>query len=255
MKHEKHYSAGYLTDTGDFLKQLKMDSYSSFAEIEQGVLLDLGCGVGLDVINLATMLGNSVQVIGIDHDPDLIGKARESGAGLTNVEFLNQEIYQLEFEEGTIFGVRLERVIQHLIRPNDLFREVYRVLRVGHPVVIIETIWNDLNFYTKHSCIEQKIRHYLTNHKVNNGFSGNRLAFDLIENGFKEPELQIYSMVVRSKEEADRYLYLDRILEEMLSIGELSNEEVLTFNNDLILADQMGFFICSINIIIARAVK
>lgn len=251
----KHYGAGYLQDTGDFLKQLKIASYSPFATVQEGSIADLGCGTGMDAINLASMLGTHIQVYGIDHDESLIEHAKTSGTAINNVHFKQGEITKLDFEDDSLSGVRMERVIQHLTNPQLMFQEVYRMLRKEQPLVIVETIWNSLTFYTKHVDIEAKICHYLTEEKVNNGWAGNKLTSDLLSNGFQQVQLQTFCMVTHSKEEANRYLFLDKILLEMFDKGKLSQTELATFQQTLDEADRAGCFLVSMNLVLAQAKK
>lgn len=251
----KHYGAGYLQDTGDFLKQLKIQSYSPFTTIKEGLLADLGCGTGMDAINLANMLGSEVRVIGVDHDAKLIDHAKAGSDGISNVNFVQGEVYQLDFEDEEVSGVRMERLVQHLTDPQKMFREVYRILGKGQPVVIVETIWNSLTFYTQHVSIEAKICHYLTEEKVNNGWAGNKLTADLLANGFQDVKLQTFCMVTRSKEEANRYLFLDSILLEMFEKGKLSQAEFDEFQQTLKHLDETGCFLVSMNLVIALAKK
>ena len=251
----KHYGAGYLQDTGDFLKQLKIHSYSPFHTIKGGLVTDLGCGTGMDAINLANMLGSAVQIVGVDHDAALIEHAKSSSKDIPNVRFVQGEVYQLDFEDESVSGVRMERLVQHLTAPQDMFREVYRVLRKEQPLVIVETIWNSLTFYTQHVNIETKICHYLTEEKVNNGWAGNKLTADLLANGFQQVQLQTFNMVARSREEANRYLFLDRILLEMFEKGKLSQAEYDAFQLTLNQLDESGCFLVSMNLVIAQAEK
>ncbi|WP_343562694.1 methyltransferase domain-containing protein [Sphingobacterium sp.] len=251
----KHYGAGYLQDTGDFLKQLKIHSYSPFNTIKEGLVADLGCGTGMDAINLANMLGSAVQVVGVDHDAALIDHAKSGSKDSSNVRFVQGEVYQLDFEDESVSGVRMERLVQHLTAPQDMFREVYRILSKGQPLVIVETIWNSLTFYTQHVNIEAKICHYLTDEKVNNGWAGNKLTTDLLANGFQQVQLQTFNMVTRSREEANRYLFLDRILLEMFEKGKLSQAEYDAFQLTLNQLDESGCFLVSMNLVIAQAEK
>ncbi|WP_104384810.1 methyltransferase domain-containing protein [Sphingobacterium sp. HMA12] len=251
----KHYGAGYLQDTGDFLKQLKIHSYSPFSTIKEGLVAELGCGTGMDAINLANMLGSDVQVVGVDHDAKLIDHAKSGSDGISNVNFVQGEVYQLGFEDEAVSGVRMERLVQHLTDPQKMFREVYRILGKGQPVVIVETIWNSLTFYTQHVGIEAKICHYLTEEKVNNGWAGNKLTADLLANGFQDVQLQTFCMVTRSKEEANRYLFLDRILLEMFEKDKLSQAEYDDFQKTLKQLDETGCFLVSMNLVIALAKK
>lgn len=255
MTDTKHYGAAYLSDTGDFLKHIKIQSYQPLTHVQAGVILDLGCGTGMDAINIADMLKGRADVVGVDHDAALIEKAMADAADRENLRFIKGEAHQLFMEDQSVAGVRMERVVQHLIEPDQTFAEVHRVLQAEAPFVVVETIWNSLNLYSGMVDTEQKIRDYLVHTKVNNGFAGNTLTTDLARHAFKNISIDTYCMVAHSLDEANRYLFLQRILSEMSEKGVLTDEEVAEFSNGLHMADQGGYFITSMNIVIAKAMK
>jgi SAM-dependent methyltransferase len=53
------------------------------------VVVDLGCGGGLDVLLAAPKVGQSGRAVGIDMTPEMVERAKvnASGAGVSNVEF------------------------------------------------------------------------------------------------------------------------------------------------------------------------
>ena len=79
---EKHYNSAYLSDTMRLLQGVKTKSYTFFESVtDDGTLVDLGCGTGQDVLNMArTFLGNNLRFIGIDHDANMIAKDKEPTA-------------------------------------------------------------------------------------------------------------------------------------------------------------------------------
>ncbi|MFD1770817.1 methyltransferase domain-containing protein [Sphingobacterium suaedae] len=251
----KHYGASYLIDTGDFLKQLKTQSYAAFSGIKNGTVADLGCGTGMDAANLARILGNNVHVVGVDHDAKLIEHAKSTSEELENLAFIQGEVGELEFEAASLAGVRMERVVQHLRNPDQMFTEVRRVLQDGAPIVIVETIWNSLTFYSSQIETEAKICHYLTTEKVNNGWAGNRLTADLLAHGFQDIRLYSAHMTVRSKDEANRYMFLNSILVEMVEKQKLSAKEMDDFQEALTMTDEAGCFLASMNLVLAEAKK
>lgn len=252
---EKHYSAGYLESTGDFLRKLKIHSYTPFSKITEGTVLDLGCGTGIDAVNLAGTLGSGVNVVGIDHDPALLAKATESAVDVPNVRFEQGEATQLPFADGALAGLRAERLVQHLPEPDLAFQEMYRVLAKGQPIAIVETVWSSLMFYTRHIEIDQKISHFLTTRKVKNGWAAQRLTHSLSTNGFSNVRLETFCMVGRSLDDAHQYLWIGPILDEMAANNYLTKEEFDVFLGTLTDADANGHFLCSMNLVMATAVK
>src|ERR1700694_5398519 len=98
----KHYNINYLEDTGRFLKTLKEYSYRPFAKINQGTVIDLGCGTGSDVSNLGKLLGEQVRIVGIDHDETMLNKGRSSFIDQNNLQFLLSEAHVIPFEDETV---------------------------------------------------------------------------------------------------------------------------------------------------------
>src|SRR6516165_29651 len=63
---------------------------TAFARLRPGeVVVDLGCGGGLDVLLAAPKVGPNGKAIGIDMTPEMIDRARRNAQkqGLANVEF------------------------------------------------------------------------------------------------------------------------------------------------------------------------
>jgi ubiquinone/menaquinone biosynthesis C-methylase UbiE len=102
------------------------------------VVVDLGCGGGLDVLLAAPKVGASGRVIGIDMTPEMIARARKSAArqGVTNVEFHLATIDHLPLPDASVDCIISNCVIN--LAPDKLavFREMYRVLKLGGRLAI-----------------------------------------------------------------------------------------------------------------------
>ncbi len=252
---EKHYNIHYLEGTALVLKNIKENSYKPFAGIEEGFILDLGCGPGIDAINIAKILGQQVKVTGIDHDPVMIDKAKASAQVVPNVDFILSEAYPVPFDDQSVDGARAERLLQHLKEPAALVAEAYRVLRPGSPFVIVETDWSSLSFYNADISTAKKVNDYLTGRKVNNGAVARETSNLLKGSHFKNISLEVYPFVVRSFQEIFTYLLIDQSLTEMKDKGYMTEDEHAAFIKDLEEAEASGYFVCTINLIIASAVK
>jgi len=252
---QKHYNISYLEDTAQLLKELKEHSYRPFRHITGGHIADLGCGTGIDAISMAQLLGEAVSVTGLDHDPAMIGKARESAGSIPNVAFLLSETDPLPFQTGALSGVRAERLFQHLPAPEKTIAEINRVTTPGAPLVIVETDWSSLSFYNGGSPAEANIVRYLTEVKVNNGLAAKKLPLYLELGGFRQIRIELYPLVLGTLKEAFSYLWIDRIVKEMAEMNYISAEEQEAFMNDLERRDRAGYFACSINMVIASCIK
>ena len=252
---EKHYDINYLQNSRRLLLNLKERSYVLFKDVTQGTMVDLGCGAGKDVIELAKQNGPGVKVTGVDHDPVMIEQGKTDSKDIDNVSFILSEAFPLPFEDNSLTGLRTERVIQHLKAPEQVIGEVHRILAPGSPFVIIETDWHSLAFFTEFIDIEKKINAYLTDVKVNNGFASRKLTSYLKKQSFNNIKAEIHPIVVSTLQEANDYFWIEKMVKEALEKGYITEKEYTDFYTALQTADENGYFAASINMIVAWATK
>ena len=97
------------------------------------VVVDLGCGGGLDVLLAARKVGPSGRAIGVDMTPAMLDLARAnaSKAGLANVEFHLATIDALPLADASADVVISNCVINLATDKPAVFREIARVLKPG----------------------------------------------------------------------------------------------------------------------------
>ena len=96
-------------------------------------VLDLGSGAGTDSLVAAQMVGPQGSVTGIDMTPEMLEKARASATamGADNVRFVEGEVEQLPFADGS-FDVVISNGVIDLVPDKDaVFGELFRVLAPG----------------------------------------------------------------------------------------------------------------------------
>lgn len=254
---EKHYNASYLVDTVEILGQLKYNSYRHFESLsENSTVLDLGCGTGQDVINMATFFEKrKFSFIGVDHDPSIIQNNNSTNLKQDNIKFLISDALSLPFSDSEIDGVRMERLVQHISETSKLFCEVYRVMNNEGVLIIMESDWRSLSFYNGDTSTMNKIVSYLVSTKIKNGNAAQLLTSDLKRSNFKNIKLDVYPFVLKSYNEACKYLWMDKMLGEMLELQIIDQSEHDNFVQHQIEADKLNCFACTMNIVIATAIK
>lgn len=97
------------------------------------VVVDLGCGGGLDVLLAAQKVGPAGRAVGIDMTPQMLERARRNAAraGAANAEFHHATIDKLPLPDGTVDCVISNCVINLAPDKRAVFREISRVLRPG----------------------------------------------------------------------------------------------------------------------------
>lgn len=102
-------------------------------------VLDLACGPGFTACELAKVVGKG-QVTGVDINEELIAtahQARES-EGVENVSFQLGNLYDLNLPENTFDFVYARFVLQHLEKPEIALSNVWKVLKPGGVLCILD---------------------------------------------------------------------------------------------------------------------
>jgi SAM-dependent methyltransferase len=104
----------------------------ALGELRAGeVVLDLGCGAGMDSLLAARRVGPTGRVIGVDLTGPMVEKARANAlaAGIGNIEFHLGEADHLPVDDGSV-DVVISNGVFNLCRDKpSVLAEVFRVLR------------------------------------------------------------------------------------------------------------------------------
>src|SRR5882724_7972174 len=107
---------------------------TAFAHLKPGeVVVDLGCGGGLDIFLASPKVGPEGRAIGIDMTPEMIERARRNAdkGEFTNVEFHLSTIDKLPLADNSVDCVISNCVINLAADKQAVFREIARVLKPG----------------------------------------------------------------------------------------------------------------------------
>lgn len=120
---------------------IRRDALEAVGLSEGEALLDIGCGTGTLALQACDIVREAGRVVGVDASPEMIAVARKKVArqGRT-VDLRVAAAEALPFAEAEFDRVVSTFVFHHL--PNDLrrdvLREVYRVVRPGGRVAIVD---------------------------------------------------------------------------------------------------------------------
>ncbi len=106
------------------------------------IVLDVGCGAGIDALIAATRVGASGRVIGVDMTPAMLERARHHAAmiGLGSVEFREGLMEALPLPDATVDVVVCNGVLNLSTRKSRALAEMHRVVRPGGRLALADLV-------------------------------------------------------------------------------------------------------------------
>lgn len=103
------------------------------------VVLEAGCGIGSQTLTLARR-SPGARFISIDRSAESLDIARHriAAAGLTNVEFRQENIFALPFAPASFDHVFVCFVLEHLGQPREALQILKALIKPGGTITVIE---------------------------------------------------------------------------------------------------------------------
>jgi len=109
------------------------------------VVLDVGCGAGIDTLLAARQVGASGRVLALDMTPAMLEHTRRHAAivGAANVEVHEGLMEALPFADASVDVVVSNGVLNLSTRKSRALAEMHRVLRAGGRVALADLVLVD----------------------------------------------------------------------------------------------------------------
>jgi len=187
----------YLQQAARIFAPIKQQSYAKMQLKPGDVVLDAGCGPGIDAFALVEIVTSTGQVIGIDHDRKMLDQANQQAREMAiddRLHFQQADVCNLPFSDNHFNSCRSERLFMHLHHPGKALREIARVTKPGGRVVIVDTDWGSLSIDITMPEMERILFQYRIDKIINNGYSGRSLHRLFQENHFSDINIEVFPL-------------------------------------------------------------
>lgn len=225
-----------------FFQDYKEASFRLLKIKEGFSILDVGCGLGFDVISMGRMVGSSGRVVGLDFSKTVISEARSRSQGLgLPVEFVQGDAQNLEFQDGAFDCARVDRALQHISDPARALREMARVVKRGGTVMAFEPDWGTFAVSSADREVTRKVLNLFCD-SFRSGWIGRQLPAHFHDCGLEEVSVEPRALMITDFKLADRIWDLSRNAGLAQSRGLISEVEANCWISELKDLDAKGSF-------------
>jgi SAM-dependent methyltransferase len=241
----------YLDQAAGHFRPLKVFTHSLLRLRPGERILDVGCGCGDDLRELATLVTPNGCAVGIDSSQAMIDEARQRNAGCElPLQFERGDAGQLRWRADYFDACRADRVFQHLPDPERALNEMLRVLKPGGRVLIVDRDWGMVAV----DASDVETTRVILNRAcagISNGWMGRGLGGLFKKAGVIHAEVQTKSIPINSFAVADTLLDLRMVRDHAIAEGLVSQEVAAKWLDDLLERDAASRFFATLTLYIA----
>ena len=126
-----------------FGERFHLAALPAFAD-PQWTVGDLGCGTGQMTAALAPFVA---RVLAVDASAAMLQAAKKRLQAFNNVELRRGELEALPIDDGRLDAATLALVLHHLSEPERALTDVWRVLKAGGRLLIVDMLPHDRESY------------------------------------------------------------------------------------------------------------
>ncbi|MBO8200840.1 methyltransferase domain-containing protein [Streptomyces smyrnaeus] len=168
--------------------RLRARSYELLSLVPGSTVVDIGCGAGRAVAELAE---RGIHAVGVDPDPVMLTAARERWAA---TEFREAGAENLPFADGSVRGYRADKVFHVLREPGRAMAEARRVLAPGGRAVLVGQDWDAIMIDSDDAALTRTIVHARAD-LLGTPRAGRQYRNLLLDSGFDDVTVEVHTIV------------------------------------------------------------
>jgi SAM-dependent methyltransferase len=231
----------------EFFRRYKAGSWGALRIAPNDLVLDVACGLGFDVIELAQR-HSAARFVGVDIGEGFLEIARERAKGLANAEFVRCDSGRLSFAARTFSAARIDRALQHIAQPEATVADMARVVALGGRLVAVEPDWGTFVLYNGAAAPSDAIAKSWVG-SFRNPSIGRALGAMFDACGLRDVDCEIFPLHTADLACADKVFDLPRVIANCVSGGVLAEHDAIDWRRDAEDASSRGTFFASLNLV------
>jgi ubiquinone/menaquinone biosynthesis C-methylase UbiE len=167
---------------------LRARSYELLRLSTGATVVDVGCGTGRAVVELAE---RGARAVGVDLDPAMLAAARDR---FPELDLRAADAAELPLGAGEAQGYRADKVYHVLPDPAAALVEARRVLAPGGRIVLLGQDWDTMVIDSDQGALTRRIVHARAD-TIRHPRVARAYRNLLLDAGFREVELEVHTMV------------------------------------------------------------
>jgi ubiquinone/menaquinone biosynthesis C-methylase UbiE len=196
-------------------------------------VVDIGCGPGTDLAQVAAIVTETGSVLGVDLDPAMVDEAHRRLAAWPNVRVRVGDAHDLPVDDHSIDRARVDRVLHQVDHPARVIMELQRILRPGGMAVVAQPDWATLAIDPGDPNTNRAVNHFVCTRIVRHPSIGRQVARLAEEAGLEVRSVLTTAPIVRDFRTADPILGLRRNASRAVNAGQLDRAEAERWLTDL----------------------
>jgi ubiquinone/menaquinone biosynthesis C-methylase UbiE len=137
--------------------EMRARSYRQMRFQPGATVLDVGCGIGCAVVEMADHVGPKGSAYGVDISEAMVAEAAARAQGRANVKVSTGSASELPHPDAMFDAVRTERVLLYIPDREKALSEMMRVTKPGGRVVLTDTEIDCSAIYSKDRALTRKM--------------------------------------------------------------------------------------------------
>ena len=243
-----------LLDSLPYFMAYKERSYE-LLDLSAGLsVLEIGSGLGDDALRMAQRVGADGFVVGVDASFMMVNAAVARTPVDSRVGYVQADARDLPFADERFGRARVDRVLQHIAGPEQVIREMVRVLAPGGLLLAYDNDWGTFSVSGSDDETTTTIE-TLWASSFQNRWIGRYLKHYFLAAGLRQVMIEPSVCVVTNFALADRIYNLRQTVERAVAAGRLMPSVAHEWVLDAQALSQSGGFLCTLTAYTVVGVK